>query len=91
MGEKIGDEIIAKCHICRDTPCDDHINCKNNACHALLIACPKCLEKYDGFCSFKCKITNKLPYKINKVLARGFSKDKVRNFAKKYHTSRASL
>jgi UPF0176 protein len=91
MGEKIGDEIISKCHICRETLCDDHTNCKNNACHALIIACPKCLEKYQGFCSLKCKVSNNLPYKINRVLVRGFSKDKVRNFAKKYHKSRASL
>lgn len=91
MGEKIGDEIIAKCHICRETPCDDHINCKNDACHALLIACPDCLEKYDGFCSAKCKLTSKLPYKINRFLAQGFSRNKVKNFAKKYYSNKVKM
>lgn len=91
MGEKIGDEIIAKCHICRDTLCDDYTNCKNSACHALLIACPTCLRKYEGFCSLKCKIKNKLPYKINKFLVQGFSRDPVRNFARKYYANKTKV
>ena len=34
MGERIGAEIIARCHQC-GRPCDTHINCANDACHIL--------------------------------------------------------
>lgn len=91
MGEKIGDEIISKCHLCRQTLCDDYTNCKNDACHVLMIACPKCLKKYNGFCSTKCKIAHKFPYKVNKVLVRGFTKDPVKNFSRKYYSNRVKF
>ena len=33
-------DIISKCHQC-GTP-DDHVNCKNEACHLLFIQCESC-------------------------------------------------
>ncbi|MEM9916678.1 MAG: rhodanese-related sulfurtransferase [Bacteroidota bacterium] len=53
MGERIGTEVIAKCHQC-GAPCDTHVNCANDACHLLFIQCEKCAAKYQGCCSHKC-------------------------------------
>ena len=52
MGERIGDEIIAKCHQC-GAPCDTHVNCANDACHILFIQCDNCAEQYRSCCSKK--------------------------------------
>lgn len=60
MGERIGDEIISKCHQCGN-PCDAHTNCANDACHILFIQCEECAEKYENCCSKKCEDFNKLP------------------------------
>lgn len=60
MGERISDEIISRCHQCGN-PCDDHVNCKNDACHILFIQCAECAEKYQSCCSVKCKDFNTLP------------------------------
>ncbi len=60
MGERISSEIIARCHQCGQ-PCDDHVNCANDACHLLFIQCPVCAEKYSNCCSEKCQSFNKLP------------------------------
>ncbi|NRB49017.1 MAG: rhodanese-related sulfurtransferase [Saprospiraceae bacterium] len=60
MGERIGDEIIAKCHQCGE-PCDTHVNCANDACHILFIQCEKCAKKYNSCCSKKCQDFVQLP------------------------------
>lgn len=60
MGEKITDDIIAKCHQCGN-PCDDHVNCLNDACHILFIQCKSCADKNEKCCSTKCKEFNQLP------------------------------
>jgi len=60
MGERISEDIIARCHQCGE-PCDTHINCANDACHILFIQCPACAEKYDHCCSQKCADFIKLP------------------------------
>lgn len=60
LGERIGEEIISKCHQCGD-PCDTHTNCANEACHILFIQCEKCAEAYVKSCSKKCKEFNELP------------------------------
>ena len=49
MGEKIGAEIISKCHQC-GKPCDTHVNCANDACHILFLQCEECAEKHDNCC-----------------------------------------
>lgn len=60
MGERIGNEIIARCHQC-GAPCDTHVNCANDACHILFIQCPDCALKYADTCSTKCKEFNEIP------------------------------
>lgn len=67
MGERISEEIVAKCHQC-GTPCDTHVNCKNDACHILFIQCTACATKYNDCCSSKCSNFNQLPEKEQKVL-----------------------
>lgn len=67
MGERISEDIVAKCHQCGD-PCDAHINCANDACHILFIQCENCKQKYDGCCSKKCSDFIKLPEETQKEL-----------------------
>ncbi len=59
LGEKIGDEVISRCHQCGEL-CDTHTNCANEACHLLFIQCRQCSEKYEGCCSEKCQKENHL-------------------------------
>lgn len=67
MGERIGTEIIARCHQC-GSPCDTHINCANDACHILFIQCEACAEKYNQCCSKKCSDFSQLPEEEQKAL-----------------------
>ncbi|MEO1516060.1 MAG: rhodanese-related sulfurtransferase [Bacteroidota bacterium] len=67
MGERISEEIIARCHQC-GVPCDSHVNCANDACHLLFIQCEKCAAKYQGCCSNKCSDFIKLPAKEQLLL-----------------------
>ena len=53
LGERINDQVVAKCHQC-GAPCDTHVNCANDACHLLFIQCDACAEKYHACCSSKC-------------------------------------
>lgn len=54
LGERISQDIIAKCHQC-GSPCDTHTNCLNDACNLLFIQCASCKEKFDQCCSFNCQ------------------------------------
>ena len=76
LGEKIGDEVIARCHQC-GKPSDLHTNCKNEACHLLFIQCEDCASKYDGCCSTACHDFIRLPSDQQKHLRKGM--DKGRN------------
>lgn len=69
-GERISEEIIARCHQCGD-PCDTHTNCVNDACHLLFIQCDTCKEKHDGCCSTDCQSIIKLPEDQQKELRKG--------------------
>ena len=60
MGERISNEVIARCHQC-GSPCDTHVNCANDACHILFIQCSSCAKKYEDTCSSKCRDFNHLP------------------------------
>jgi UPF0176 protein len=53
LGERITDDIIAKCHQC-GSPCDDHTNCENEGCHLLFIQCDRCKEAMHNCCSTAC-------------------------------------
>lgn len=84
LGERITEEIIAKCHQC-GKPADTHTNCKNNGCHLLFIQCEACAEAYEGCCSQECKDTIHMPIERQKELRKGiengqniFNKSRVR-------------
>ena len=70
LGEKIGDEVISRCHQCGE-PCDTHTNCANEACHLLFIQCESCAAKYEGCCSEECKAENQLPEEERKEKRKG--------------------
>ena len=67
LGERVTDDIISSCHLCGD-PCDDHTDCKNDACHILFIQCEKCNESLNGCCSKECMDFASLPIDDQKVL-----------------------
>lgn len=73
LGERIGDEIISSCHLCRKTKSDTHYHCQNQICHTLFIGCDDCLKKKKGYCSRKCQLVDKLPSKTKKVVARHYN------------------
>ncbi|MGN6213206.1 oxygen-dependent tRNA uridine(34) hydroxylase TrhO [Parafilimonas sp.] len=80
LGERITEDVIAKCHQC-GKPCDTHTNCANNGCHLLFIQCETCKQKYDGCCSTECKETIHLPLERQKQIRKGI--DKGRNIFNK--------
>lgn len=70
LGEKIGKEVISKCHQC-GMPCDEHINCANDGCHLLFIQCKACAEKYNGCCSEECQMIYNMPEGEQKEVRKG--------------------
>lgn len=60
LGERIGPEVIARCHQC-GAPCDAHVNCVNDHCHLLFIQCAGCAEAYRGACDATCAAFAALP------------------------------
>ncbi len=80
LGERIGEEIIAKCHQCGQ-PADTHTNCVNEGCHLLFIQCEACAAKYEGCCSVECQQTIHLPEEEQKKIRQGI--DKGRNIFNK--------
>lgn len=84
LGERITEDIIAKCHQC-GKPCDTHTNCKNDGCHLLFIQCENCAKEYEGCCTVECKDTIHMPLERQKQLRQGkdngimiFNKSKAR-------------
>ncbi len=73
LGERITEDVIAKCHQCGKA-CDTHTNCKNNGCHLLFIQCEDCAVKYDGCCSTECHETIQLPIERQKQIRQGIDK-----------------
>ena len=70
LGEKITDDVIAKCHQC-GKPADTHTNCKNDACHLLFIQCAECAQSFDGCCTTACKDIYHLPIEEQEKLRAG--------------------
>ena len=85
LGERISDEIIARCHQCGE-PADDHTNCANEGCHLLFIQCTNCAEKYEGCCSTECQEVIHLPEEEQKAIRKGIIKDQ-----NLFNTSRSRL
>ncbi|MCP9750884.1 rhodanese-related sulfurtransferase [Ferruginibacter sp. HRS2-29] len=73
LGERITDEIIAKCHQC-GKPADTHTNCVNEGCHLLFIQCDECKESFKGCCSTECMEVIALPEETQKELRKGIDK-----------------
>ena len=68
--EKISEDVIANCHQC-GSPCDNHVNCANEACHLLFIQCTDCSEKMENTCSSECQEVIQLSYEQQKALRKG--------------------
>ena len=83
LGERITDDVLSFCHICGDS-CDDHTDCKNDACHILFIQCEKCNKLYDGCCSKECQNFAALPIEKQKKLR----KDPERIISRTFFVSR---
>ena len=83
LGERITDDVLSFCHICGDS-CDDHTDCKNDACHILFIQCEKCNKLYDGCCSKECQNFAALPIEKQKKLR----KDPERIISRTFFDSR---
>jgi UPF0176 protein len=73
LGERITEDVIAKCHQC-GLPADDHTNCKNDGCHLLFIQCEACATKFDGCCSVECQTVYNMPVEAQKELRKGIDK-----------------
>jgi len=80
LGERITEDIIAKCHQC-GKPADTHTNCINSGCHLLFIQCSACAAKYEGCCSQECLDVIHLPEEEQKEIRSGI--DKGRNIFNK--------
>ncbi len=85
LGERITEDIIAKCHQC-GKPADTHVNCANEGCHLLFIQCEECRQQYAGCCSKECHDFVQLPEEEQKQLRKGI--DKGRNI---FNKSRSRL
>jgi len=73
LGERVTEDIIAKCHQCGQ-PCDTHVNCVNDACHLLFIQCDACRERFEACCSQECQDFIHLPEEEQKALRKGIDK-----------------
>jgi UPF0176 protein len=71
-GERITEDVIAKCHQCGE-PCDVHTNCANEACHLLFIQCENCKTNLENCCSESCMEVNRLPIEEQRALRKGTS------------------
>ncbi|GAB3428876.1 oxygen-dependent tRNA uridine(34) hydroxylase TrhO [Niabella aquatica] len=70
LGERVTDEIIARCHQC-GRPADTHVNCINDACHLLFIQCEACAKEFEGCCSHECRDFIHLPAEEQKEKRKG--------------------
>lgn len=52
-------EVVGRCDTCRNHT-ERYINCGNPECHAHILQCDRCSEKYDNYCSEKCREYNKV-------------------------------
>ena len=74
VGERITEDVIAKCHQC-GVACDTHVNCSNDDCHLLFIQCEKCQEKMQGCCTSECMRIAALPVEEQRMLRKGRKKE----------------
>jgi len=67
LSERVTEDILSFCHQCGATA-DQHLDCRNDACHILFIQCKKCNLKYEGCCSEECQGFARLPIEEQRVL-----------------------
>lgn len=82
LGERIGDEIVSTCHLCRETPSDTHRHCNFLPCNILFIGCEGCVQKKAGYCGYGCQLLDKFPANIKKRYARYYAEKKHSLFKK---------
>lgn len=73
LGERISDDVIARCHIC-GKPADTHVNCAYKGCHLLFIQCTECARELEGCCSESCREAHRLPEPEQAMLRKGASR-----------------
>lgn len=73
LGERVGDEVISHCHLCKTAKSDTHHHCKNQICHVLFLGCDDCLAKQSGYCSTWCRFTDNAPQPLKKTFARYYN------------------
>ena len=87
MGERIGEEIISTCNLCRKNKSDDYHHCRNRGCHVLFISCQSCLDKKKSYCSYACMSVDALPSGIKKKFVKKPQAGKTGTFRKhRLHT-----
>lgn len=74
LGERIGEEIISHCHLCRTAKSDTHYHCKNQICHVLFLGCDDCIKTRGGYCSRLCAVSDRLPEGTKKLIARYYNR-----------------
>lgn len=74
LGERISEDVVSVCHLCRKTKSDTHVHCQNHVCHTLYIGCVQCVSNNKGYCSRWCALTDKAPASIKKQFARYYNK-----------------
>lgn len=74
LGERIGNEVISKCHQC-GAVCDTHTNCANDDCHLLFIQCENCKKTMQGCCSQACIDIINLPIEKQREIRKGRIKE----------------
>ena len=73
LGERVGEEVISYCHICREAKTDQYQHCANQICHELFLGCPDCVTRYKNCCSRRCQLINQLPPAWKKSFARVYN------------------
>lgn len=73
LGERITEDIIARCHQC-GKPADTHTNCKNDGCHLLFIQCADCAAKRMVAAARLAKRCTIYPWRNKRNCAKGIDK-----------------
>ncbi len=74
LAERVGDEMISHCHLCKTTKTDVYRHCANQVCHELYLGCDDCVAKRHGYCSRWCELTDTIPVSYKKTYARWYNK-----------------
>ena len=79
LSERVGNEVISTCHVCRIAKSDTHHHCGNQICHSLFLACDSCVTARDGYCTRRCQLMDKLPPRMKKTAARIYNERRRKN------------